>query len=367
VKLEAARAELGVLEGLAYLNTGTFGPLPSRTLEAMAAGDRLDYDRGRTGPWYPVEILELRERLREALAAVVSVPAASVALTRSTTEGCAIVCAGLRLGPGDEVVTTDVEHFGLLGPLGATGATVRVARLRGRPPGEALDAIRAQVSPATKLIAVSHVAWTTGTVLPVAELAGLGVPVLADGAQSVGAVPVAAAETGAAFYAFSGQKWLLGPGGTGGLVVAPEWVDRLRVAAPSYYAQDGYDTAGTFTPRAGAARFDCGWLDRAQLDGALASLGFLGDVGPGRFARARAQAERGRELIAPHVELVTPPGQATLVTWESADPAAESRRLAERGVIVRNLPNLPWVRASIGFWTSDDELESLAAALAEPG
>jgi L-cysteine/cystine lyase len=185
--------------------------------------------------------------------------------------------------------------------------------------------------------------------------------VLADGAQSAGAIPVHA--TGVDFYAFSGQKWLLGPGGTGGLVIAPEWIERLRVAAPSYYSQDGYDIAGSFTPRSGAARFDCGWLNRAQLEGALASLAFLDEVGAERCDRALVQAQRGRELIAPRVELVTPPGQATLVTWESRDAAAESARLAEQGLIVRHLPTLPWVRASIGFWTSDEDLERLAAAL----
>ena len=49
-------------------------------------------------------------------------------------------------------------------------------------PEAALEAIRAEIGPATRLIAVSHVAWTTGNVLPLAELAALGVPVLADGA-----------------------------------------------------------------------------------------------------------------------------------------------------------------------------------------
>jgi L-cysteine/cystine lyase len=131
--LPAIRAELGVFERAVFLNAGTFGPLPRRTLEAMVAAERRDYKNGRTGAWYPAEILELRERLRASLAAVGSVPSETIALTRSTTEGCAFVVAGLRLDPADEIVTTDIEHFGLLGPLAASGARVRVSRLRRRP------------------------------------------------------------------------------------------------------------------------------------------------------------------------------------------------------------------------------------------
>ena len=362
--LAAMRAELGVLDHIAYLNAGTFGPMPRRTVDAMVAADRWDYENGRTGAWYPTEILELRERVRAALAAVVSVPPESIALVRSTTEGCSVVCAGLGLGPDDEVITTDVEHFGLLGPLAASGARVQVARLRGRDPGEALAAIRELQSPATRLIAVSHVAWTTGQVLPVRELAELGVPLLVDGAQTVGAIPVAIAETGCSFYAFSGQKWLLGPGATGGLYVAPEWIERLQVRSPSYYAQESYDETGVFVHRAGAPRFDSGWFSRAALEGLLASLAFLDRVGDERFERALALAERCRELLAGRVEVVTPAGQATLVTWASEDAAVESRRLAaDCGIVVRNLPNLPWVRASVGFWTSEADLEALAGAV----
>jgi L-cysteine/cystine lyase len=364
VDLAAVRAELGVLDRLTFLNAGTFGPLPRRTHEAMAAADRWDYENGRTGTWYPREILELRERLRASLAAAGSVSSETIALTRSTTEGCAFVVAGLQLDPTDEVVTTDSEHFGLLGPLAASGARVRVAHLLDRPADESLEAIRELLTPATRLIAVSHVAWTSGQVLPVRELAELGVPVLVDGAQAVGAVPVALAATGSSFYAFSGQKWLLGPGATGGLYVDPDWIGRLHVATPSYYAQQGYDQAGVFVPQAGARRFDTGWLSRASLEGSLASLGFLAEAGDSRFAHAQRQTERCRALLSDRVELVTPPDQATLVTWVSGDAAAESRRLAEHGVIVRNLPNLPWVRASVGFWTSDDDLERLASALA---
>ena len=94
---------------------------------------------------------------------------------------------GLGLGPDDEIVTTTDEHFGLLGAL----ADVRCAnRRRCADP----DAIRAAVTPRTRLLALSQVIWTTGRILPVRELREeTGIPVLVDGAQSVGAIPVTAA------------------------------------------------------------------------------------------------------------------------------------------------------------------------------
>jgi selenocysteine lyase/cysteine desulfurase len=60
---------------------------------------------------------------------------------------------------------------------------------------------------------------------------------------------------------------------------------------------------------------------------------------------------------------VSEPGQATLVTWLGDDPAQVVEKLAERGVVVRDLPGTGWVRASCGFWTSEDDLQRLAEGL----
>ena len=93
------------------------------------------------------------------------------------------------------------------------------ARVVGRSTAGCADAILAAVTPRTRLLALSQVLWTTGRVLPVRELTRAdGLPVLVDGAQSVGAIPVDAA--GLDFYTVSGQKWLCGPDSTGALVVA---------------------------------------------------------------------------------------------------------------------------------------------------
>jgi L-cysteine/cystine lyase len=358
VTFDEVRAEFPVLERLAYLNAGSIGPLAKRTAAAMAARLAVELEGGRGGIAQFLDLIELRGRLRAALAALIHVPVENVSLTTSTTDGCNIVLGGLELGPDDEVVTTDVEHFGLIGPLGVSEARVRVARVRDRPADEAFDLIRAEVGPKTRLLALSHVAWTTGHVLPVVELKeATGLPVLVDGAQSVGVLPVRAGEFD--FYTVSGQKWLCGPDATGALFVAEP--EGLSVARPSYFAQDGFEPDGSFTAREGAARFDPGWIPPASLVGLEAALSGLPDW---RFERAAEVARHARERLAERVDVVTEPGHAGLISWRVDGDASElAARAWEQGVVIRDLPGLNWLRASCGYWTSDEDVERLVGAL----
>ena len=252
---EEARAAFPVLERLAYLNAGTNGPLARATVEAMVAQELVDLAEGRCGADYYARVRELRERVREKVAALIRVPAENVALTTSTTNGCNIVLAGLGLAPDDEVVTTDEEHFGLLGALHSAGVKVRVAATRGLAGPDALERLLDAVGPKTRLLALSHISWVTGNVLPIAELKReTGLPILVDGAQSGGAVEVDA--TPYDYYTVSGQKWPCGPDSTGALYVCEP--DSLRVSAPTYFSQERFEPDGAFEPKAGAARFDRG-------------------------------------------------------------------------------------------------------------
>ena len=350
---ENARAQFPVLERLAYLQAGSVGPLASATIEAMRAEEESNLREGRAGLPYFERVLALREELRGLLGALVGVDATQVAVTASTTDGCNIVLAGLDLRPEDEVVTTTDEHFGLLGPLHASGARVVVV-----PPDS--ERIAAAVTRRTRLLALSHVLWTTGQVLPVHELkAHTGLPILVDGAQSVGAIPVDAA--GLDFTTISGQKWLCGPEATGALVVTDP--ERLRVARPGYFAQREYQPDGRFIPKAGAGRFDPNWIPAALLSGLRAAL----DAQPEwRFERAAEMAERCRELLAEAgADVIVPEERATLVSWRvpAEGSAAVVAGLAETGVVVRDLPGRGLVRASVGWWTSDEDLERLIAGL----
>jgi L-cysteine/cystine lyase len=355
---EEARAQFPVLERFAYLNAGTFGPLARTVAEAIAAEQRRGVEEGRINRSAFERYLEDRPRVREGFAQVLGVASENVGLTTSTTEGCNVVLSGLELQEGDEIVTTDSEHFGLIGPLAVSAATVRVARVRERPAGDALETILAEIGPRTKLIALSEVLWITGHRVPWRELRQrTGVPVLVDGAQSVGAMPVDA--TAADFYTVSGQKWLCGPDLTGALFVrSPE---ELRLAQPSYLSQKQYDLAtATFEPRDGAERFDTHFTPLPATAGLLAAF----DIHPEwRFERAAEVAARCRELLAERVDVVTEPGHSTLVSFRANDPETTVARLAERGVIVRDLPGTGLVRVSCGWWTSDEDLDRLVRGL----
>src|SRR5262249_35556120 len=130
---EEARAAFPVLKRYAYLNAGTNGPLAIATAEAVRAALDGELREARSGKAFADAALALRGEVREQLGALLGVDDSLVALTASTTDGCNIVIAGLGLGSDDEVVTTDSEHFGLLGPLHVSGALRLVARADPRP------------------------------------------------------------------------------------------------------------------------------------------------------------------------------------------------------------------------------------------
>ena len=152
----ALRAEFPVLERIAYLNAGTDGPLPARGVAAAAQELEREAREGRLRSHFERRG-ELSAGLREAYAGLLGRPASEVSLTTGTSEGIGIVVDGLQMGAGDEIVTSDQEHPGLLGALQAArelrGVTVTVA-----PFARTHEA----VSGRTRLVATSHVSWVSG-------------------------------------------------------------------------------------------------------------------------------------------------------------------------------------------------------------
>jgi L-cysteine/cystine lyase len=349
---DEARRQFPVLEHVAYLNAGTNGPLAQSTADAIIDATERDVREGRSGKRFVERLLELRATARQGFADVLGVDSTQVALVESTSRGCAIVLGGFGLTAEDEVITTDQEHFGLTGSLFATGARVVMTEAEE-------DAMLEAVTARTRLIATSHILWTTGRRLDVHRLRReSGLPVLVDGAQSAGAIPVDIGELD--FYTVSAQKWLCAPDPAGALYVRDP--DRVRVTAPTYFSQESYELTGEFVPKATSVRFDAGSVGVPALSGIIAALAAHPEW---RYERAAEMAARCAELLAPHVDVITPPGQSTLVSFRApGDPEQLVAALQERGVVVREIPKRNIVRASCGWWTNEDDLQRLVAGLA---
>jgi L-cysteine/cystine lyase len=357
VDVAALRAEFPVLSKLAYLNAGTDGPLPAR---AVAAGSAELERQANDGRWQAhfVRRLELYDSLRSAYATLLGCEPAELALTTCTSEGLAIVLSGLDLGPGDEILTSDEEHPGLLGAL-AAARELRGVSIRAVPLDELADAI----APATRLVACSHVGWVSGRLAP-AALADVSVPVLLDGAQGAGAVAVDVRSLGCVAYAAAGQKWLCGPDGTGMLYVTGELCERLAVTRRGYL--NLVDPGAGLEARVhdDARCFDTFSLSAESAACAEAAIDLLAAVGWRELhERAAALAAQLAELLAAAGRHVAPRGRTTLVSFTSSDPLGERARLADAGVIVRDIPGRPWLRASVGAWNDEGDLERLIAAL----
>ena len=359
MNIEALRDEFPVLERVAYLNAGTDGPLPAAAARAGAEELLGEARRGRAGEHFERRH-ELGDALREAYARALGCHAGEVALTTSTSEGLASVIDGLGLAEGDEILTSDEEHPGLLGTLGAARALHGV-RLRMVALADVADAVGAR----TRLVACSHVSWMTGQLAP-ESLRELDVPVVLDGAQGVGAVPVDVRALGCDAYAGAGQKWMCGPDGVGMLYVAAAFRERLSVSRRGYGNLLDPMTGLDARLHEDGRRFDTFALSAEALATALAAVRVLERAGWAQVhARAATLAARLAEMLDSVERETTPRANSTLVSFASSDAVAERARLAEQSIVLRDVPGRPWLRASVGAWNDESDLERLLTALRE--
>ena len=352
---DALRRQFPVLERVAYLNAGSDGPVPSRALERSSQRIAVVLEQGRSSDVNARHLRSIDAALRSRYAGMIGGDADEIALTHGTADSISTVLWGLHLRRRDEILISDEEHVSLLAPLAAVskrfGVDVRIVPLEDLPGAVGLR---------TRLVACSHVSWMTGRVADIEAIVATGAPVLVDGAQAAGAVPVDVHASGCDYYAASGQKWLCGPEGSGFLYVRRDRQRTLSPPWPSVLSLGELSDMSELVFHADARRFDTATVIGSAGTWALASLEVLADAGPQWLVQAGPRlAATLAERLAERGLTMAPRGASTLVSWYADDPEQVVSRLAANGVVVRSIMQRGLVRASVGAWNSEEDLDRL--------
>ncbi len=284
-----------------YLNTAGLGPSPQAVIDAVHRKTMELEEISETG-----HTEEVWRGIKERGARLFGCDAEELAFTRNTTEGVNIVCNGLPLGAGDEVITSTHEHVGntisWIARARRDGIRMRVFEPAVQSAAETVDRIARLITPRTRAISISHVTTTTGQVLPVREIGRLaarhGLWYFIDGAQSAGQLVLDVRGIGCHAYATSGHKWLLGPKGTGLLYVARDALDAIQARWVGAWSNEGaFDMAtGEFAFHPSAQRYEYGTMSTPLFHGLGAAMDFLLDLGMERVWQR--DQDLGRRLIA---------------------------------------------------------------------
>lgn len=270
-------------------NAATTFPKPPGVSDAVREYmERIGASAGRGAYREALESARLLEECREALRQFFGcAPEDVVAFTLNGTDALNMAIKGV-VQPGDHVVVTALEHNSVLRPLGALrdagGVTYTIVQVD--PTTTRLDPgnLQAEIRENTSLVVVNHVSNVTGVLQPLAEIAEIcreaEIPLLVDGAQSAGHLPIDFAALGLDMLACPGHKGLLGPLGTGMLVMRAEVAEWLRTYREG---GTGSESESPYQPESFPDKFESGSHNASGLAGLLVALRWLQEQGLSRI------------------------------------------------------------------------------------
>lgn len=369
------RKKFPLKDSRVYLNNGTFGPSPQVVLDALQSSFVETNTSGEYGHIDPE---------REKLAAFVGIKTSEISLTHNTTEGINIMCWGLPLKAGDEVIITLHEHVGNALPW-LNRAKLHGIVLKPFEPkvtqAENLDLIKSLVTSKTKVIAIPHITCTTGLVFPIKEISAFarskGIFTAIDGAHGAGAFDLDLHELGCDLYASSYHKWVLGPNGTGFLYVREGILDRVQAYQVGAYSDLGWDMYQNPPELKGyvptAHRFDYGSQSLPMMRGAVAAADFHGEIGKGKIeARLRELNQYlfdGLTEMDPLLDVLSPSEPESRISMVTFKPKKMNYQeaaglISKEGFRIRQVPEskLDAIRISTHIYNSKAEIDRFIEA-----
>jgi cysteine desulfurase/selenocysteine lyase len=394
--MERIRADFPILgirprgKPLIYLDSAATSQKPRQVIDALRRYYEEENGNIHRGVHYLSELATIRyDETREATRRFINAASTDeVVFTRNTTESINLVAASFGqafIRAGDEIIVSLMEHHSNIVPwqmlAERSGAVIRAVPVT--ETGELdLDAFESMLGPKTRIVALTWVSNSLGTLNPVKRIVSLaharGIPVLLDGAQAAPHLPIDVQLIGCDFLAFSGHK-MLGPTGVGVLYARGDWFDRL----PPY--QGGGDMIDTVTIERttyakAPSKFEAGTPDIGSVVAFRAAIEYLERVGLDAIhehemmllqeATARVSSLRGIRLIG------TAPGKAGVLsfTMDGVHPHDIATILDQQGIAIRaghhcTQPLMArfgcgaTARASFYLYNTLDEVTALVAGL----
>jgi L-cysteine/cystine lyase len=378
----ALRDSITATKNVVYMNTGYTGPSPQPVVDRIRDVLQQEAAAGGASP----EGLRLSRQIsgeaQAAVANLLSVPAEDVLLTHGTTEGLHVVIYGLAWRPGDELVTCNLEHPALATPASVLEERFGVVPKRVEVPSDAgdvadiVDRFAAAITSRTKLVALSHVQFSCGLRLPIKEIVDVahanGVPLAVDGAQTGGQLAIDVPALGADFYSISGQKWLLGPQGTGAIYFSPAYRRQIEPLFSTHALADARGFGGEGGGSTSLLRYRVASQNAALVAGFAQAISLAQASGLGAIeARARALSDRMKAGLASIAgcRLTSPTaGQTscglTSVALEGWDPNQVVDALWQRWrIAIRGVAFPPAVRFSTHAFNTEEEIDLAIEAM----
>jgi cysteine desulfurase/selenocysteine lyase len=297
--VDAIRADFPILKRevhgrpLVYFDNGASAQKPKLVLDTIRRAYTDEYANVHRGLHYLSNLATTNfEKARETVRRFVNARCdAEIIFTRNATEAINLVassCGGSRIGEGDEIVLSIMEHHSNVVPWyflkERQGAVLKWAPIS--DDGELLlDRFEVLLTPRTKMVAITHMSNVLGTIVPIKEVVRLaharGIPVLVDGAQGAVHLPVDVQDLDCDFYAFTGHK-LYGPTGIGVLYGKKDLLETMRPY------QGGGEMIGTVTTdrityAVPPHRFEAGTPAIVQAIGLGSAIDYVEGVGRERI------------------------------------------------------------------------------------
>lgn len=372
---EQARRHFLIPPDVAYCNTGTLGASPREVVDALVRGIENVEAELADWPYFqadgePLTGYQKLADLRTQMGALMNASVDEIALVQNATMGMGFLANGLDLEAGDEVVSTDQEHGGGIGPFRLKakryGIVVKELPLLDavrKGPDAVVQLFADAMTPRTRVVMFSQITSGLGIHLPTAELCALarenGALSIVDGAQAIGQVGVDVKRLDCDAYAGSPHKWLMAPKGTGALYIKRDVQDRVWPTLASYAWDD--DDAGAFR----FMQYGTGSL--AVAHGLRAALDFIEAIGMDRIERWDLMlANRLRDGLAeiPRARMSSPDDRrfASAITTFAVNgvPARQLQKdLWARKVRVRAQGDERGVRLSAHLYVSPADIDTV--------